>query len=433
MSGAIVTLVVLSVAAAGLTFWTRRDAQRHLITSYGRDISMFRSGWVKIGLVMAVLGFVSAPVGFSWIGFKGAHLPSNLIPGLPMGDFPLAILCIAGIYAIAAISLNLLIGYTGQVSLGQAAFMGVGAYVAGYFGSRRNPDNPTLAYFHLGGWYPPPWLWLLIALLIGALISAAIGPLALRLRGQYLAVVSIGILFLADHVFRNFQSWTNGPVGRNQLPGASITIWPGKVFDFSTRETGDTDFFGFLYRRNQGYFWLIWGCVIVVMIIAKNLVRTRQGRAMMAVRDRDISAEVIGVELAPTKIWVFAVSGAMASLAGALYGSYIQAVTPDSFNLNLSIQFVAIIIVGGVGTIFGSVVGAVAVSSLIELFNHYKWLFNWLPFLKTGLGEKGMNIENLVRVVYGLFIILFLMFFPFGIAGVWQRIKRYLQTWPFSS
>ena len=79
------------------------------------------------------------------------------------------------------------------------------------------------------------------------------------------------------------------------------------------------------------------------------------------------------------------------------------------------------------------VVGAVAVSSLIELFNHYKWLFNWLPFLKSGLGEKGMNIENLVRVVYGLFIILFLMFFPFGIAGVWQRIKRYLQTWPFSS
>ena len=101
--------------------------------------------------------------------------------------------------------------------------------------------------------------------------------------------------------------------------------------------------------------------------------------------------------------------------------------------MNLSIQFVAIIIVGGVGTIFGSVIGAIAVSSLIELFNHYKWLFNWLPFLKTGLGEKGMNIENLVRVVYGLFIILFLMYFPFGLAGVWQRIKRYLQTWPFSS
>ena len=310
MSGAIFALAVLALAAVAGAAWVRRDAQHRLVSSYGRDISMFRSGWVKLALAVGVLAFISAPIGFSWIGFKGAHLPANLIPGLPLGDFPLSILCIAGIFAIASISLNLLIGYTGQVSLGQAAFMGVGAYVAGYFGSRRNPDNPSVAYFHIGGWYPPSWLWLLVALLAGAIISAAIGPLALRLRGQYLAVVSIGILFLAEHVFRNFESWTNGPIGRNQLPGVNVTIWPGKVLDFSTRESGDTDFFGFLYGRNQGYFWLIWGVVAVAAVVAKNLVRTRQGRAMMAVRDRDLSAEVIGVDLASTKIWAFAISGA---------------------------------------------------------------------------------------------------------------------------
>ena len=204
------------------------------------------------------------------------------------------------------------------------------------------------------------------------------------------------------------------------------------MLNFSVKETGESDFFGFLFRRNQGYFWLIWAFVLISVVAAKNLVRTRQGRAMQSVRDRDLSAEVIGVNLARTKTMAFAVSGALAALSGALYGSYLQSVTPEFFNLGLSIQYVAMIIVGGVGTVFGSVVGAISVGSIERLIDRFRWLFQWIPFLNLSPSGRGITLQNFVRMVFGGFIISFLMFFPLGIAGLWHRIKRYFQTWPFS-
>ena len=427
MSGALLTIVVIAAAAAAMVWWARRDATRRLVTSYADDHRRFRTTGSKVGLVIGALTFISIPIGFSWLGIGSFHLPNELIPGLPMNEKWLTTFIYAGVYALGAIGLNLLIGNTGQISLGHAAFISLGAYSTGYFGVDFLDSNL------------PSWMWLVIAAILGALLSAVIGPFALRLRGNYLAMVSLFLVFLAEHVSKNWESMTGGDVApRTDLPGFHLTVWPGKLIEFKSKDTAETVFFdSFFFKDKQGYFWLIWAVVLVVVVLARNLLRSRQGRAMMAVRDRDLSAEVIGVEQRYTKTWAFAVSGACAALAGALYGSFLGNVNPTSFNLNFSINFVAMIIIGGVGSLLGSVLGAIAFAVFFDaiktLFETQQRLLQHLPGVQTDPAKRGFTFLVFTDFFYGLLIILFLRFFPLGIVGVWQRIRRWLRTFPFSS
>jgi branched-chain amino acid transport system permease protein len=426
MSGALITLFLCAVSGAFMLTWARRDAKRRLVTSYGTELRVMRSNWVKLSVALGALFFISAPIGFSWLGYKSFHLPSKLIPGLPMGEFPLAVLNFAGIFALGVLALNMLTGYAGQVSLGHATFIGAGAYAAGYFGQNLK----------FGGNHLPFLIWVLLAGVIGALISGIVGPFALRLRGDYLAVITVGLLIFAEHIFNAWADITGGTPGRSNLPQPVITVWKNKVMNFSTVD-GESDFFGVLYSRNQGYFWLVWAFVVVAVILCHNLARSRQGRAMMAVRDRDLSAEAIGVVLSQTKLKAFAVCGALAGISGALYGSYIQSVTPEFFNLNLSIQYVAMMIVGGSGTILGSVLGAVVVGSLERVTDHFKWIFSRQPlktvffFVSADSNGRGIKLPNFVRLLYGVLIVVFLIYFPNGVTSIWTRIKRYFVRWPF--
>lgn len=426
MSGALITLFFCAAAAGIMATWARFDAKRRLVTSYGTELRVMRSNWVKLGVALGALLFISAPIGFSWFGYKSFHLPAKLIPGMPMGEFPLAVLNFAGIFALGVLALNMLTGYAGQVSLGHATFIGAGAYAAGYFGQD----------LELGGRHLPFLIWVLLAGVIGALISGIVGPFALRLRGDYLAVITVGLLIFAEHIFNAWADITGGTPGRSNLPQPVITIWKNKVMNFSTVD-GEADFFGVLYTRNQGYFWLVWAFVAVAVILCSNIARSRQGRAMMAVRDRDLSAEAIGVVLSQTKLKAFALCGALAGVSGALYGSYIQSVTPEFFNLNLSIQYVAMMIVGGSGTILGSVLGAVVVGSLDRVIDHFKWIFSRQPlktiffFLSADSNGRGMKIPNFVRMLYGVLIVVFLIYFPSGVTSLWTRIRRYFVRWPF--
>jgi branched-chain amino acid transport system permease protein len=426
MSGAIFSLICLVVSAVAVGLWSRRDAGHRVTTSYGSDLRLLKSNWMKLGICAGAFVFISAPVGFSWIGYKAFHLPTKLIPGFPMGEFPLAVLNFAGIFALGVLALNLLTGYAGQVSLGHATFIGAGAYAAGYFGSD----------LHIGGKKLPFFAWLILSAIVGALISGIIGPFALRLRGDYLAVITVGMLVFAEHIFNAWADVTGGTPGKSGLPQPSITLWKDKVMQFSNKD-GEADFFGFLFSRNQGYFWLVWGLVAVAVILCNNLVRSRQGRAMMAVRDRDLSAEAIGVELSQTKSKVFAMCGALAGLSGAIYGGYIQSVTPEFFNLNLSIQYVAMMIVGGSGTIAGSVMGALVVGSLDRVIDRFKWIFTRQPlrtiffFISTDSNSAGMKLPNFVRMLYGILIVVFLIYFPNGVVALWHRIKRFFSLWPF--
>lgn len=365
------------------------NASAHLITRYEHDLRLFPTWASKAGVALLVVLWLTIPMN--------------------MTDYQLLVLVFAGIAAIGGIGLNLLTGYTGQVSLGHAFFLGVGAYAGAYVGDE---------------WGMPLIVWLPTAALVAGVIGAVIGPFALRLRGQYLGIVTLGLVFLGLHVFENWNSVTGGNTGRS-TGGAPTTIGP---FDIAALEVG-----GQAYTTEQSYFWFVWALVGLVALLAKNIVRSRPGRAMQAVRDRDLAAEVVGVSLARTKVGAFAVSSALAGLAGALYASFQGAVNPENFTLLVSIQYIAVVIVGGVGTIFGAVLGALLVGPVQRIVETASRNQD-LPFVSGDAGgaEGIIAVASLNRMIFGALIIVFLIFEPRGLAAIWLRLKAYFKAWPFS-
>lgn len=357
-----------------------------LTRSYRQDLRLIGSGWSRLGLVALLVGYV-------------------VLPQMLVSDFWLSILVYAGIAAIAAVGLNLLTGYAGQVSLGHAFFIGAGAYTAAEVGGDLGLPLPV---------------WLVCAGLCGGALGALIGPFALRLRGNYLAIVTLALVFIGEHVFRNLDGLTGGNSGRG------VTA-PASLFGVDARELRVG---GEVFSASQGYFWLVWGVLLLVMLIVKNIVRTRPGRALQAVRDRDVAAEVIGVEAGRYKVAAFAVSSAIAGVAGALLGSYQQFVSPEEFGLFVSIEYIAIVIVGGMGTVFGSVLGALFITALPRLVERYS---DKLPGVATDVSDGGViSVFALNQALFGLLIVLFLIFEPRGLAAVWLRAKAYFKSWPFS-
>lgn len=422
MPGALVVLIVLVLAIGGLVAWARRDLSKPLVVNYGGEHRRFRTAGSKVGLALFVLLFISAPVGFSWIGVGRAHLPHGLIPGLPLNEKWLYVGVLAGVYAIGAIGMNLLIGNTGQVSLGHSGFISLGAYATGYFGVDLKPF----------GHHIPSLVWLVISVLLGAVVGAVIGPFALRLRGNYLAMVSILLVVGAQHIAKNWISMTGGDAApRNDLPSFVLTVWPGHSIRF--KDGSDSNFFDhFFPTSTAAYFWLIWAVALVAIVLGRNLLRSRQGRAMMAVRDRDLSAEIIGVRQMYTKTWAFAVSGGFAAAAGAVYASYLGTVQPAEFALDFSILFIVMIVIGGVGSVYGSVLGAIAVAVLRDAIKSAEGLLQHVPGIQLDPAKNGVTLEILSTLIYGFMLILFLMYVPTGLAGLWARVRRYFSTWPFS-
>lgn len=421
MSGALLTLIVLGLAVVGLTVWARRDQSLPLTVDYAQEHRRFRTVGSKIGIAIFALLFISAPVGFSWIGIGSFHLPKELIPGLPMNDKWLYVGVLAAIYTVGAIGMNLLIGNTGQVSLGHSGFIAVGAYSTGYFGTDLT----------IGGRHLPSVVWLVIAAILGGLIGAVIGPFALRLRGNYLAMVSILLVEAARHISVNWISFTGGDTNpRNDLPAFTFTVWPGKSIRF--KDGPDSNFFDvFFPTTNAAYFWLCWAIAAIAIVLGRNLLRSRQGRAMMAVRDRDLSAEIIGVKQMYTKTWAFALSGAFAATAGAMYASFLGTVQPASFALDFAILFIVMIVIGGVGSVFGSVLGAVTIAALFDAVRSAEGVLSNIPLVQLDPTKRGLTLNVLSTLIYGFMLILFLIYFPSGLAGVWARIRRYFASWPF--
>lgn len=364
---------------------------RNLVLDHSDRLRIMRSWWSRGFAAVLVIAYFAIPSMWS---------PATL-----------DVLSLCAAYAIGAIGLNLLTGYTGQVSLGHAAFLGVGAYCASYLG-------------HVHGW--PFLAYLFVAGLLGLVLGALIGPFALRLRGNYLAVVTIGLVFLAEHIFKNWESVTGGGIGArtNEAP---MTIGP---LDFR-----DLHLLGKAYTGPQAFFWLSWGLVAVAALTAKNLVRSRPGRAMQAVRDRDLSAEVIGVDLARTKVGAFAVACSMASVAGVVYALLQKFVVPEELSgtrgLFLSITFVAIIIIGGVATIYGPILGALLVIYGQRFIADNADLAILDPIVEGGDGGF-LTTGELNRILFGLLIVIFLLVEPRGIAALWMRIKIWFLSWPFS-
>jgi branched-chain amino acid transport system permease protein len=318
------------------------------------------------------------------------------------GDGWVSVLDFTMVAAIAALGLNVLSGYAGQVSLGIAFFMGIGAYTAAWLGgsSPRFPGDPSgLGLSFL--------IWLPASGIVAALIGALIGPTALRLKGFYLGIVTLALIFIGQYLFINLKGITGGQQGR---------------FDFPTPGFGDFSFaspttvFGLDLTTNQWYFLLLLLLLALAAVFVGNVARTRAGRAWQAVRDNEVAASIMGVNLLEAKMSAFVLSSFLAGIAGALYASLSGIATPDTWNLLLSIEFVAAILIGGVASVWGSILGAAFVFAVPTALN----TFSLLPQSASSTGISGGDLS---AILYGLLIIVFLLFEPAGIIGLIRRFR----------
>lgn len=328
-------------------------------------------------------------------------------------DDLLLILTLGMISAVGAIGLNLVTGYAGQVSLGHAFFIGLGAYTGAVLGG--DPDG------QLTGYGLPIWIWLPAAGVVAAIAGLLVGPIAVRLRGLYLAIVTLGLVFLGDHVFREARSLTGGPgIGRR---GPDLN-----VFGIDLNASGTV--LGIELAREQRQFIFALLFLIFFAVLGRNIARSGVGRAFSAVRDRDVAAAVIGVDLTKYKVMAFAMSSFFAGVTGALYYAVVGVFEPSAFGLLLSIQYIAMILIGGVATISGAIMGALFISLLGKFSGALADVF---PFISESSGSDGfLSVFQLEAILYGLLIIVFLIFEPRGLYGIWVRVRNYWKGWPFS-
>ena len=405
-----------------------------LYVSYSSEMSLLPT-WTQKVAALVFLGVL-------------ALIPFGVIPGLGFltdNDW-LKILSRVAIFAIGALGLHILSGLAGQVSLGHAFFVGMGAYTAAVLGGEVGESTWGLGL--------PIWIWLPAAGIVAAAIGALIAPTAVRVRGIYLAIVTLGLVFIGEWIFRSLPFITGGAQAGRKFPGFEFRIWKGSspLVDFTT----DSSWFGIEMTSEAKTYLLMLVFVVIAVIIAKNIQRTRIGRAFMSIRDRDIAAEVMGVADAKNKVLAFALSSGFAGITGAILGAFVGRLVPEGFSLFMSIQFVAILLIGGIGTVSGTLLGSAFVVLLPRIVQDFtsllastaesgSGLLSWVAgiFVSTGLDDPGivstlpgtspgLNVGQFNLLLYGLLLIGFLIFEPLGLFGIWIRIRNYWKSWPFT-
>ncbi|HHB90283.1 MAG TPA: branched-chain amino acid ABC transporter permease [Anaerolineae bacterium] len=297
-----------------------------------------------------------------------------------------------GVVAIGAIGLNILTGFTGQISLGQGAFLAVGAYTA------------ALMSIHMGA---PMWLTIPAGAITTAIIGAIFGIPSLRLKGLYLAIATLAAQEIIIWVITHWDAVTGGVDALN----TKNYLWFGDDHHFFTEFQ---------------FYWIILALAALVTIASVNIFRTRIGRAFIAIRDQDIAAEVMGINLFKYKMLAFATSSFFVGLAGALIAHWRQIVTWERFTIEVSIFYLAVIIIGGLGSVSGSIYGAIFMVMLPAMLNN---LGRALSGVVPGMDAI---IPFIQQAVFGVVIILFLIFEPEGINKMWKNIRDYFRLWPFS-
>jgi branched-chain amino acid transport system permease protein len=317
-------------------------------------------------------------------GWVAAAVLAGGLAALPLvaPKYLIYIASLVAVNAVIAVGLNVLVGYTGQISLGHAGFVAIGAYAFGIVAARI-PWTPA------AGASGVPWIAGLIAAgAVSAMFGLLVGLPALRLTGPYLTIATLGFGIAVHQVLINWE-WLSG--GRAGLFVPKLT--------FAGRPLGDAEIY-----------WIALIVSAVLTVVAFHIVRSYVGRAFVAIRDSDIAAEVMGVSLTTYKTTAFAVSAAYAGLGGGLYAIVLHYLEPNQFTLLESITYFSMIVVGGLGTIPGSVLGAALLTILPLEFSGFR---QWQP------------------VVYGLAIIVVMALEPRGVYGRWLKIKRWFKTWPF--
>jgi branched-chain amino acid transport system permease protein len=309
---------------------------------------------------------------------------------------------------VGAIGLNLLVGTTGQLSLAHAFFLAVGATT--YVFLAGTPGGGVEKHGGLG-W--PPLAAMVAGVLLAGVCGLVFSPVAARLRGIYLGVASLGLVFIGQHLLNTWTTVTGGFNGR--------TTPPFSLFGFTFTDS-DPDLFvlGVPYGQAERLWYL--GLVLAALsyVVARNLVNSRSGRALKALRDSEVAAAVMGVNVQGYKARAFFVSSMYAGLAGVLLALSIGSIAPESFGLAVSVDYLAMIVLGGLGSVGGAAIGAVIVGALPLVFQEYA---GSLP-LVAAPGEPGIGASQAARFLYGAFIVLVILFQPSGLAGLAQRFRR---------
>ncbi|BEP68506.1 MULTISPECIES: branched-chain amino acid ABC transporter permease [Variovorax] len=333
-------------------------------TRYDQDIALARHGGDRFWYSLLVLALVAAP----WL--------------LP--EYWLAQLSFVFIYAIVAVGLMLLAGFTGQFSIGHAAFMGIGAYAEAYLAARGWPLAASLA----------------CAMALAAAAGVVVGLPALRVKGMYLAIATLSFGFIVEEALARWESVTGGNAGKS-VPAPQV--------------------FGYALDSTESFYFLCLVCVVGSTLVVLNLLRAPTGRAFVAIRDSEVSAQSMGIQLARYKSLSFAISAALAGLGGALYGHKMQFISPEQFSLVQSIDLVLMVVIGGLGSIHGAFFGAIFLIGMPQLISLGK------DYLPAAIGQA----TGLQSVVYGAVLIAFVMLEPMGLYGRWLKVRTWLELYPF--
>ena len=282
------------------------------------------------------------------------------------------IMVFAGIYCLITIGLSLLMGYAGQISIGHAAFYGIGAYASAILTARYGLN---------------PWTCMLAGMAVAAVVALLVGAPSLKLKGHYLAMATLAFGIIVYIIFNEETEWTGGPDGMSGIPGLSI--------------------FGFGFDSVEKYYYLVWAIVFVVFIFTANVIQSGTGRALRAIHSSETAASAMGVDISRFKIIVFVYSAILASLAGSLYAHYLNFINPSTFDLFFSIKLLIMIALGGMHSIWGAVIG-----SGLMTFLSYEWLHYF---------------EEFEVIVYGAILLLVTIFLPHGLVGVPGIVKHWLR------
>jgi branched-chain amino acid transport system permease protein len=311
-----------------------------------------------------------------YLVYAALFLMVFLVPKLVTNNFYIRIMIVAGIYIILVTGLNLLMGYAGQVSLGHAAFYGLGAYTSGILTTKYQISV---------------WPAMLLAMLLTCVVAYVIGTPTLRLKGHYLAVATLGFGEIMNILFGEVKELTGGMDGLRGIPAPSLG--------------------GLMLDTYRTYYYLVWIVVVVFLVFALNIARSRVGRALRAVHGSQVAAEAMGVDTARYKIQIFVLSAAYASVAGSLYAHLNNFISPENFSITVSVFLVVMAVVGGMTRIWGAVVGAVG----LTLFAEYT-----------------RGFEDYSSVVYGLALVLVVIFMPQGIVpwleATWNGVVRWVAS-----
>jgi len=313
--------------------------------------------------------------------------------------------------AVAALGLSLLMGQAGQLSLGHSFFVAVGAYGYTYLAARPSTVDGT------HGLGLPPVLALVLAVALAGLAGLAFSPISARLRGIYLGVASLGLVFGGLHILGNAEALTGGAHGRN-VPAFTVA---GFTFD---RIPGRTlEVLGVPFGKEQKLWYLALALLVAGYLYYRNLVRGRPGRALRAVRDRDLMAGILGVPVTRYKAYAFVVSSMYAGLGGVLFALVLGRIVPDGFGVTLAVEYLAMVVIGGAGSAAGTVAGAVFVIALPRVLDRYA---EYLPGIasSSSIGSGGVDPFVAAQFAYGAALILLLLVEPGGLAALGRRLWR---------